>query len=129
VQYITYLEAQAKYQDPESAAELDQEIEKRLIQPYGVMINDEKKNLQQRQERLSASCARVSALMDNCEALITQAVSGFDNTIGGVSKFVLRPAQPAERRRQPEDVIREGEEVLTGMQNMVEHITLVVKQA
>ena len=127
VQYITHLEAQEK--DPESAAELDQEIEKWLIQPYRIMIEGEKRNLQQRQERLSASCARVSALMDKCEAMITQAVSGFDTTIGGVSKFGPRPVQSAERRHQPEDVISEGEESLTSMQSMVANITLWVKQA
>jgi hypothetical protein len=93
------------------------------------MIEGEKRNLQQRQERLSASCARVSALMENCEVMITQAVSGLDTTIGGVSKFGARPVQSAERRHQPEDVIREGEEALTSMQSMVANITLRVKQA
>ena len=134
-QYITHLGAQERYQDPVAAAELDQEVEKWLIQPFEIMIKDEKANLQQRQERMSASCARVSALIDSCEAMITQAVSGFESSIGGVSKFVPRPVQSAERRKQPEDVIGEGEAALTGMQRMVEHIvqrasiTSVVKQA
>jgi hypothetical protein len=49
--------------------------------------------------------------------------SGRDITIGGYSKV-----QSAERRHQPEDAMREGEEALAG-NSMLERITVVVKQA
>jgi hypothetical protein len=102
------------------------------------MIKEAKENLQQQQERVAASCARVSALMDNCEAMTLQAVSVLDNTIGGGlnAKIISRTVhQSAERRQKPEDVIREGEEILTGMKSMVEQVaqrvnyTLEEKQA
>jgi hypothetical protein len=102
------------------------------------MIKEAKDNLQQQEERVAASCARVSALMDNCEAMTLQAVSVFNDTIGGGSnsKVIARTVhQSAERRHQPEDVIRQGEEALSGIKTTLEQIaqsansTLLAKQA
>jgi hypothetical protein len=138
VQYITHLEAQERYQGSHAAAELEHDVERWLLQPFKLMIKEAKENLQQQQERVAASCARVSALMDNCEAMTLQAVSVLDNTIGGGlnAKIISRTVhQSAERRQKPEDVIREGEEILTGMKSMVEQVaqrvnyTLEEKQA
>ena len=90
MQYITHLEAQERYQGSHAAAELDHDVERWLLQPFKLMIKEAKENLQQQQERVAASCARVSALMDNCKASALQAVSVLNNTIGGGSnsKFI-----------------------------------------